>query len=921
MIAAVALLGCVARPAVAEEVPDWSMAIEATVDDAEGTIAGRARVTVWNGTSGPLSSVRFFLYPEHYGDRPVLDDILWERVYPGIWGPGEMSLGFVRYEREDGGTSPASWRRVDDIAPIAEVDLPGPLLPGESTVLLVPFLTQVPHKYGTFGRARGKLTASGGWHPVPVSLSADGEWLADAPPPPVDYDVRVTTPRRRSVVVGEAVHVPRQTGTVEDGFVPSAQPLGGVSTTDAREDETLTVRWQGRSRWVGVSVHRQGIHRDIPLDDGTSMTWVGRRLGRAQVRWLRRAVHAARTTQKELGLELVPRDLLVVEASLRRRLVEQGDGVLYVSDRYLEAEPLFWRYHDVHFARAVLAHDMEPVVLAREVPRLAPFVLDAVSWELVPDYLSTRWRNHVGLRGLLQRFSFFPQVETLLETPAFPFADQIFDNPWIVDPLQADIHRFNRPLRSGRTLSLRLDDRVGSLSKRQTMLRYLRGDEELPLFLALERDSGQETLALAHSWLGGVTRVDLQLVDVSRERTEDGLHKTTVIARRVELEGTAPEEVVEVRLSRGMGRKKGRVTLRWTGKEELASWEVVTTKRMGLVEIDPQRRLAEIDENGLNLRQDNRRPQAIRVSGFGYAGLSITGQGFEAYGLLNVRPRHTAKHQVNVRAFTNEQSIGGFGLTYAHYFGEPRWGINLKHRIVFSGDFVLLNQNFRETDAPLLVELNAGYVHETRSNSLMPTRGGRFSVTATMGRDFATKNDGLRTIQESAYTGIDVQAIRLLKMHPFHVLALRGKAGIIVGNVQHSLFTLGGNADLRGLPEALILTPARLLGAAEWRHMFFKDVDLQLPGQRIRGLQGNLFIEGAVAAQDFQTAPSVDDFYFSVGYGFRWFVDWLGVLPGTWGMDFAFSPGAPPGRLPVGFPPDDWPEVPFQVYFAGAQSF
>ena len=189
--------------------------------------------------------------------------------------------------------------------------------------------------------------------------------------------------------------------------------------------------------------------------------------------------------------------------------------------------------------------------------------------------------------------------------------------------------------------------------------------------------------------------------------------------------------------------------------------------------------------------------------------------------------------------------------------------------------------------------------------------------------DFQPRFDKLKQglIDEKIYIEAERMFVLPVRAEIDKERALRGKAGIIVGNVQHSLFTLGGNVDLRGIPESSVLTPARVLGAAEWRHMFFKDADIQLPGQRIRGLQGNLFIEGAVAAQDLQTAPSADDLYFSVGYGFRWFVDWLGVLPGTWGVDFAFSPGAPPGRLPIGFPPDDWPEVPFQVYFAGAQSF
>jgi len=894
--------------------------VVAAVDDAEGTIAGTTQVTVWNPTDQPLSTVRLFLVPEHYAERPVLDDILWERVYPNRWEPASMTIGFVRSVREDGGNNALSWRRLPDGPPIIEVTLPTPLLPGDASTIELAFLTRLPRKFGTLGAVRGRLTASGGWHPLPVPLSADGAWLDDAPPPLADVEVTLRSPGSRTVVLGDAVHVPADDRRLGHDFVPQARPLGGSSASrvDGAQRETT---WTGRARFLGLSVQRAARQRDIPLADGTTLTWIGRPLTRPQLRWLRRAAESARDAQRDLGLAPPPRDVLLIEARLRRRLVELGDGVIYVSDRYLEADLPFWRYHDVHLARALIAQDIEPLVFEREPARLAPFALDALSWELVSDYLETRWRNHVGLRNLLQRFSFFPQVETLLETPAFPFADQIFDNPWIVDPLKADIRRFNRPLRTGRTLSLRLDDHVGAASKRQVMLRYLRDQTTRPLFALLEESSGQPVLALAEGWLGAVPRVDFQLESVSRERTEDGLHRTSVTARRVELEGDAPSEVVEVRLSPGFGRKKGRITLRWQGADELAQWEVVSKRRMNLVEIDPKRRITELDANGLNLRQDNRRPQALRVSGFGYAGLSITGQGFEAYGLLNIRPRHNARHQVNLRAFTNEQSLAGGGVTYAHYFGPPRWGINLKHRVVFTLDVAYLNTNFRPTDAPLLTELTAGYVFETRSNSFMPTKGERFEVFASVGRDFSLKNEGLRNIAESGFVGVDVRAIRLFKLHPFHVLAVRAKAGFVLGDVQHALLTLGGNRDLRGIPEREILTPARVMGAVEWRHMFFKDADIAFPFQRVRGLQGHLFLEGAVAAKALDAPPGVEDLHYSVGYGFRWFVDWLGVLPGTWGMDFAFTPGVTPGRWPQGFDPREWPEVPFQIYFAGSQSF
>lgn len=887
--------------------------MDATVDD--GAIAGTTRITLRNDTAAPLHSVRLFLYPEHYAERPDLDDLLFERVYPRLWQPGRLELGEVLV---DG--SPAAVTEPDGPIPQAEVVLATPLAPGASTQLEVPFTTRVPWKYGTFGRARGTLTATGAWHPTPVALSPDGAWLSTAHPPAASWDVTVRAPSDRLVVVGDGVVLAEDEDPRFD-FVPPAAWIGTLESVE-RGDEQLTARWRSESaRWVALSVRERGVRTDIPLGNGTTLTFVGRKLTRPQRRWLRRAADAGHEVLSELEVPPTGHGLLVVEAPMRRQLVELGDGVLFVSDRYLEVESLFWRYHDVHFARGLLALAIEDAAIANTDPALAPFVLDGLSWQLVGDYVAARWKNHVALRSLLQRFSFFPQVQSLLETPAFPFADQIFDNPWIVDPLGADVRRFNRPLRSGRTLFLRVAERAGSASLRAATLRVLRGDVQESVLDHLAASTGLDLDDLATSWLGPVPRVDYRLESVARRRNDEGKHVTDIAVRRVPLEGEPVAELVEVRLRKDPGIRRGQVTLRWRGAEELQTWSVVTDKRMNVVEIDPVGRVIELDEHGLNLRQDNRRPMALRVSGFGYAGLSITGQGFDAYGLLNLREKYTSRNHVNLRAFSNQQAFAGGGVTYAHYFGPPRWGLSLRHRVVATLDVQWLNTNFRPTDAPLLVELTGGYVYESRSDSFMPTRGGRFEVVVNLGKDFALEKDGLRSLAESGFVGIDVDVRRLFKLHSHHVLAVRGKAGVILGNVVHSLFPLGGNDDLRGMPENLVLTPARVLGVAEWRHMFFKDADIPLPFQRVRGLQGALFLEGAFAASELGATPSVGDLYWSVGYGFRWFVDWLGVLPGAWGMDFGFSPGVPPGQLPVGWPPDEWPEVPFQVYFVGSQSF
>jgi len=74
-------------------------------------------------------------------------------------------------------------------------------------------------------------------------------------------------------------------------------------------------------------------------------------------------------------------------------------------------------------------------------------------------------------------------------------------------------------------------------------------------------------------------------------------------------------------------------------------------------------------------------------------------------------------------------------------------------------------------------------------------------------------------------------------------------------------------------------------------------------------VQGALFAEAGWVG----SAPTFrDEWRWGIGYGVRFYVDFLGVLPGITGFDVAYSPDAPEGNfLPL----------PVQVYLVGGQSF
>lgn len=859
-----------------------SIAVEAAFDDDAWTVEGSFVWTVSNPTDAPLSHVELFLYPEIYAEDPDLNDILMPRVYPFAFSPGGQSLDCAH-------------ERVDGDVPIARVPLPLPLAPGASTSLTCAFTTALPHKYGTFGRTARTVTMNGGTYPLPVTVTADG-WLHDAPPPLIDHAVDLALPDGWG-------------GSVAGALVGHAKERPPVAPAIPRD---------GPARWVPIGLVRGMEHQNLALEDGHTLTWVGRPLKTFQRRWVTKAVEQVRR------LHPSERGVVLIEAPLRRNLVEIGDGVLFVSDRFLETQSLFWRYHDLHFARGLLADAVIDVVDAREAPRNVPTTLDGIAWTLVPGYLEGRWRNHQNLEQLLQRVRFLPAVDTLLETPAFPFADQIFDNPWVVDPIRADIRRFNRPLRSGRVMFLKLEDLVGGDSILATTEAYVAGGDG-DFHDMLGRRTGRDTRAVAGEWLAPPSRQNLRIDSVRRSRDDEGFHVTEITVQRDMLEGEPSDgEVVEVRVDGpAPRRRRGRLTLRWEGRENVSSWEIRTAGRTGAVTVDPRGRVLEVDGEGIGIKRDNRSPGAVRVTGYAYfLALEATGGlGVEAYAAVNFRPKYDTRHHVLARAFTDPEVLVGGGLSYVHYFGPQRLGSYRRHRVVTSVDLDLLNQRFRPTDAPLVLELRGSYIWESRAGGFFPTRGGRFAVSLFAGKDIALKDDSIRPIEDSVYAGVDVTAIRLFRLHPWHVLALRGKLGVLAGTVAHRQFTLGGVNDLRGIPSNHTLGSFRASATVEWRHFFVRDADVQMILSRFRGLQGSVFVEAGVVAADPSSPPTADDVGVSIGYGLRVFGDWLGVLPAIGGIEIAWSPNAPEGRIPLFGPYDRWPRVPFQVYLVGSQSF
>lgn len=171
-----------------------SYVIEATLDEAAGTIAGTMDVTFQNDSGSPLDEVYFRLYPniDYYVE-------------------GDLAIAAVAVE-----DAPAPFAlEVDDSA--LRIDLSSPVANDDSVDMTLSFTTTVPvdsaGSYGIFSRESSTGTwVLANWHPVLAVFEPGHGWHLDPATPAGDpthaatafYDVTLTAPETLTVVASGA---------------------------------------------------------------------------------------------------------------------------------------------------------------------------------------------------------------------------------------------------------------------------------------------------------------------------------------------------------------------------------------------------------------------------------------------------------------------------------------------------------------------------------------------------------------------------------------------------------------------------------------------------------------------------------------------------------------------------------------------
>ncbi len=879
---------CVGLARGADEI---AMTIAAEISPQGDSIEGVAHISFVNGGPDPLDHLVLLLYPQTLAEpESELNDLTFSRVYPGRFSPGGMVL-------PDHATEAVPF----ELAQGAYVRLPleAPLAPGETVELELPFVTTVPRRFGTFGRYRWIVALNGGWTPQVAARRTDGSWDLAAPPPPASWVLDLRYDPSWSATVNGAVQGADRAdaGAAVGSYSLFAPGLARVETD---------------ARFLTVVLHRAGEVITVDTEQGP-ITYVGRRPTKRQQQDLHRVAEGALGLMRALEVEGAEQGTVLVEVPLRWRLIEQGEGVILVSDRFLEVDPNFRRFAQTQLARAMMTDRLVGPMAAVESPADVPAMAEAVSWALLPRYLSGRYRFNPSAQDLLRPFDFLPSVEQFLYAPRYPFADEVINNPYQFDPLRADIRRFHRAGISPRVSLLKLKERTGALavdSAATTYVASLRSGGSQPLLPLMEQRCGVELRSTWEDWEAAVPVLNYDLT-VEREPLGERWLTHVEVTREVGAGQRVQEETVNVEAVIGArpGQRRTKIRLRWDGEGEGASWALETARRIQFVRLDPEHKLMEVSAEGFSQRHDNRRPRRLKVYPWGYLGdINVTEGTFQGTIGLSGKPAFDNRNFFEVYATHNEETMLGIGGGYYRFFGRSQSSLFRRNYLGFSSSVEMLNQRFAELPGqiPLVATGYLSYRYSNRYSGSFPTRGGSFRVSLHLGRFQQTiLPDGT----SPAFVGASVGGSGRFALHPSLVVAVMGKAGTTTAALPHQQLVLGGSNDLRGLPEHYATGNFKLLTSVELRYLVLKDMDLRIPFCRVRAIQLNAFVDAGWVGEG---APATDEMNVGVGGGIRFHVDTVGIWPTSGGIDVAWSPRAPVGNL---LP---WP---VQIYLRVGQSF
>jgi hypothetical protein len=801
--------------------------ITAAYNEKKHTIEGTERITFTNTGETALSEITLFLYPNFYQEK-ILNSNQKNKIqlaYPVTFNPGGIEILSI-LDPEGNKLVSADFFGVKTLA---EVRLSVPIPPKATYSLLIQFVTQIPERYGVFGYFRDWVTLQGGWHPYLPPL-VNGQWDLHGLPPPAQFYVELSVPKDMTVIASAPLGKKRETQTV----VPPVP-------------------------FFSLSIGRELIQQDQHSNGSHVVYTYSKRNKQYGEQVVETAESAFSFFLLDAGLR-PSMEIQMTQAFLYKDIVTTGSRLLYVDSRLFKVFPSLKKYHEMRLAKGVFS------LLWQEIlPWEGPWAIELMASITAEQFAKQRYPNASGLKTGLAPIAFLPLVDQILYAND-PILRQVYfkktasENETILSfhqPILPHYERLKKILSPEGLESVVTDYKQRIKRGERPELKNLLLDQNVP---AIKQFFEKEFLSQGS--------VDFGIERILRRKI--GEEYQTIIDIKKEGLGVEPVEII-------LYKKDGtNIPLLWNGEEKNYKTIVTTPSPITVVEIDKDELTSDI------YRGNNRDPEKwkflLKRINLGY---DLTTH-FIDYDIgLQFQPVYSTKNRINLDFSHSEpQDVGS--IRYSRELSNKHvltTGLSYQSPHAIPG--LVLDEDVKAIN--LSYALIYPYIPFVQKP--MEWLTGRYPQWGiTFGLDKSLSGNSSDYMFNAVF-----DLSRSFVFSNYHQVHTRLMTGVSTGGLlKNNRFFLGGENGLRGYTLLRFGGESINLFSLEYRFPLLYETDINLSGLALtHTLQGVLFSDWGTVS-DRSDLFNLPEYKVGVGGGVRWFVDFLGVVPITFGFDVAW---------------------------------
>ncbi|MCA9719537.1 MAG: hypothetical protein KC468_33030, partial [Myxococcales bacterium] len=597
--------------------------------------------------------------------------------------------------------------------------------------------------------------------------------------------------------------------------------------------------------------------------------------------------------------------LVVVQGPLRASIASFTPTATLISDQMLQLVPgpRFMNFHRIAAARGMFDALLHQHFAGRHDPSTDLWLPGACAMAMVDVWALRERYGDEYARDILGKFAFVPTVDNFLYTGQASFADAYFRGSEDSMPLRNHALWFANDLPTGRRIHEKLRD-LNSPEQLLEIYRELLAKPDAPPKSTIERVYGHRLGWFFDQWLGPYPSADYSVASVEERRRPEGGWRVEVAIRR-ESEQPVIEPVQLLVTEKGGERHH----LLWNGDDEAATtladvptdivhrFTLTTARRVKRVEIDPRFRLVErpLEPDNVDPLLNNRTPAALRFLYTGF-GLNIAISEFlnartvaarlsalSFYVFFEASRQRDVRHTGHFQLYSDRNTSIGAAGGVQFWFGPLVNRLRRRTRLRLFTDLGQLTDRGLDTRGGFRFGQTLALVDDTRGFSRWPDRGRRLALALYGSQVFRTapgQQDHRYSVSAAAYW------VQLWPLAHQHVIATQLSAAAMLPIASEpeyrSLLRVGGIGDLDGYSGSELHSRAYVMANAEYRHVFFNNMELNIGHVAWWRSFGGVLGAGAAtisSCDDYDGLFEKESWYADASYGLFAQTFLLGVSP------------------------------------------